>query len=35
MVDTYVVRFKKAISKAEIGNLLSAQMQVMDFVARL
>ncbi len=35
MVDTYAARFRKAISKAEMGNLLSAQMQVMDFVARL
>src|SRR6266498_2352831 len=35
MVDAYVVRFRKAISKAEIGNLLPAQMQVMDFVAGL
>ncbi len=29
------MRFRKAISKAEIGNLLPAQMQVMDFVAGL
>src|SRR6266540_1402784 len=35
MVDTYATRFRKAISKAEMGNLLSAQMQVMDFVAGL
>ncbi len=35
MVDAYAVRFRKAISKAEIGNLLLAQMQVMDFVAGL
>jgi len=35
MVDTYAVRFRKAISKAEMGNLLPAQMQVMDFVAGL
>ena len=35
MVDAYTARFRKAISKAEIGNLLSAQMQVMDFVAGL
>jgi len=34
-VDAYAVRFRKAISKAEIGNLLPAQMQVMDFVAGL
>src|SRR6266498_2253716 len=35
MVDAYVARFWKAINKAEMGNLLSAQMQVMDFVAEL
>src|SRR6266540_7096761 len=35
MVDTYAAKFRKAINKAEIGNLLPAQMQVMDFVARL
>src|SRR6266498_1417064 len=35
MVDAYAARFKKAISKAEMGNLLPAQMQVMDFVAGL
>src|SRR6266511_1728705 len=35
MVDAYAARFRKAISKAEMGNLLSAQMQVMDFVAEL
>ena len=35
MVDAYAARFRKAISKAEIGNLLPAQMQVMDFVAGL
>src|SRR6266496_3238806 len=35
IVDTYTVRFRKAISKAEMGNLLPAQMQVMDFVAGL
>ncbi len=35
MVDAYVVRFRKAISKAEIGNLLPPQIQVMDFVAEL
>ncbi len=34
-MDTYAARFRKAISKAEIGNLLSAQMQVMDFVVGL
>jgi len=35
MVDAYVARFRKAISKAEMGNILPAQMQVMDFVAGL
>src|SRR6266498_4600512 len=35
MVDAYAARFRKAISKAEMENLLSAQMQVMDFVAGL
>src|SRR6266540_3150617 len=35
MVDAYAVRFRKAISKAEMENLLPAQMQVMDFVAKL
>src|SRR6266498_1815781 len=35
MVDAYAARFRKVISKAEMGNLLPAQMQVMDFVARL
>ncbi len=35
MVDAYAVRFRKVISKVEISNLLPAQMQVMDFVARL
>src|SRR6266508_157444 len=35
MVDTYAARFRKAISKAEMGNLLPAQMQVMDFVVGL
>src|SRR6266498_3251541 len=35
MVDAYAARFRKAISKAEIGNLLPAQMQVIDFVAGL
>ncbi|SRR6266542_2087457 len=34
-VDVYAARFRKAISKAEMGNLLPAQMQVMDFVAGL
>ncbi len=35
MVDAYAARFRKAISKAKMENLLPAQMQVMDFVARL
>ncbi len=35
IVNAYAVRFRKAISKAEIENLLPAQMQIMDFVARL
>ncbi len=35
MMDAYVARFRKAISKAEMGNLLPVQMQVMDFIARL
>ena len=35
MVDAYAARFKKVISKAEMGNLLPAQMQVMDFIVRL
>src|SRR6266498_2325355 len=35
MVDAYAARFRKAISKAEMRNLLPAQMQVMDFVAGL
>src|SRR6266542_2687070 len=35
MVDAYAARFRKTISKAKIGNLLPAQMQVMDFVAGL
>ncbi len=35
MVDAYTARFRKVISKAEMGNLLPAQMQVMDFVAGL
>jgi len=35
MVDAYAVKFRKAISKAEIGNLLPVQMQVIDFVAGL
>src|SRR6266498_1384264 len=35
IVDAYVARFRKAISKAKIGNLLLTQMQVMDFVAGL
>ena len=35
MVDAYAARFQKAINKAEMGNLLPTQMQVMDFVAGL
>ncbi len=35
MVNAYAARFRKAISKAEMGNLLPAQMQVIDFVAGL
>jgi len=35
MVDAYAVRFRKVISKVEMGNLLPVQMQVMDFVAGL
>ncbi len=35
MVDAYAARFRKAINKAEMENLLFAQMQVMDFVAGL
>ena len=35
MVDAYAARFRKAISKAKMGNLLPNQMQVMDFVAGL
>src|SRR6266540_5603923 len=35
MVDAYAARFRKAINKAEMGNLLPVQMQVMDFVAGL
>ena len=35
MVDAYAARFRKAISKTEMRNLLPAQMQVMDFVAGL
>ncbi len=35
MIDTYAIRFRKIISKAEIVNLLSAQMQIMDFIAGL
>jgi len=34
-VDAYIARFRKAISKAEIDNLLPTQMQIMDFVAGL
>ena len=35
MVDAYAARFRKAISKAEMGNLLPAQIQVIDFVVGL
>jgi len=35
MVDAYAARFRKTISKVKIENLLPAQMQVMDFIARL
>ncbi len=35
MVDAYAARFRKVISKAEMGNLLLAQMQVMDFIVGL
>jgi len=35
MVNTYAVRFKKAISKVKMGNLLPAQMQIMDFITGL
>ncbi len=35
MVDAYAARFRKAINKVKMGNLLLAQMQVMDFVVRL
>jgi len=34
-VDAYAARFRKVISKAEMGNLLPAQMQVIDFVVGL
>ena len=35
MMDAYAARFRKAINKAEMGNLLPAQMQVIDFIAGL
>ncbi len=35
MVDAYAARFRKVISKAEMGNLLPVQMKVMDFVTGL
>ncbi len=35
MVDAYAAQFRKEINKAEMSNLLPAQMQVMDFVAEL
>ncbi len=34
-MDAYAARFKKAINKAKIRNLLPAQMQIMDFIAGL
>ena len=34
-MNAYAARFKKAISKVEMENLLPTQMQVMDFVAGL
>ena len=34
-MDAYAARFRKVISKAEMGNLLPAQMQVIDFVVGL
>ncbi len=35
MVDAYAAKFKKAISKVKIVNLLLAQMQIMDFIVEL
>ena len=35
MMDAYATRFRKAINKAEMGNLLPAQMQIMDFITGL
>jgi len=35
MVDAYAARFRKAINKAEMSNLLPAQMQVIDFVTEI
>ena len=35
IMDAYITRFRKVINKAEMGNLLPLQMQVMDFVAGL
>jgi len=35
MVDAYAARFRKAINKAEMGNLLPTQMQMIDFVVGL
>ena len=34
-MNVYAARFRKVISKAKIGNLLPAQMQVIDFVTGL
>jgi len=35
IVNAYAVRFRKAISKAEMINFLLVQMQVMDFIIGL
>jgi len=35
IVNAYTARFRKAINKIEMGNLLPAQMQVIDFVTGL
>jgi len=34
-MDAYAARFRKVISKAKMGNILPAQMQVMDFIVGL
>ena len=34
-MNAYAAQFRKAISKAKMGNLLLTQMQVMDFIAGL